>query len=45
VYNSNEYAPLFQHDKTTNPAVENILLKPEGKKPMTWKEFSNGYLK
>jgi methionyl-tRNA formyltransferase len=44
-YNSNEQAPVFQQDKQLNPAVENILLKPEGKKPMTWQEFSNGYLK
>jgi hypothetical protein len=44
VYNGNEQAPLFHQNKTINLAVDAIILKPEGKRPMTWKEFSNGYL-
>lgn len=44
LYNSNEELPLFQ-GKECNPAILDIQLKPEGKKPMAWKEFLNGYMK
>ncbi|MDR2415157.1 MAG: hypothetical protein LBD75_00640 [Candidatus Peribacteria bacterium] len=37
-------APLLENGKL-NAAVEEILLKPEGKKAMDWKSFVNGYLK
>lgn len=44
IYNSNDQTPLFQ-DKTLNPAVLDIQLKPEGKKTTPRKEFVNGYIK
>ena len=44
LYNSNDELPLFQ-EKSLHPAVLDIQLKPEGKKPMLWKEFLNGYMK
>ena len=44
LYNSNDEVPLFQ-DKTLNPAVLDIQLKPGGKKAMNWKEFLNWYMK
>jgi methionyl-tRNA formyltransferase len=31
-------------EKLLNPAITEILLKPEGKKAMEWKSFLNGYL-
>jgi methionyl-tRNA formyltransferase len=37
-------APLLENGKL-NAAVQEILLKPEGKKAMDWKSFVNGYLK
>ena len=40
LYNSNDEVPLF-HGKELNPAVVDIQLKPEGKKPMSRKEFLN----
>ncbi len=43
--------PLIGEDVPTavgtdgvNPAITEILLKPEGKKAMDWKSFANGYL-
>jgi len=48
LYNSNDELPLFQKtDKgiCLHPAIENIQLKPEGKKAMAWKEFLNGYMR
>lgn len=30
---------------TLNPAIQTLLLKPEGKKAMSWKDFVNGYVK
>lgn len=44
LYNSNDEVPLFQ-EKSLNPAVLDIQLKPEGKKAMGRKEFLNGYMK
>jgi hypothetical protein len=40
IYNCNDEVPLFK-DKTLHPAVINIILKPEGKKTMSRKEFLN----
>jgi hypothetical protein len=40
LYNSNDELPLFQ-GKELHPAVIDIQLKPEGKKPMARKEFLN----
>jgi methionyl-tRNA formyltransferase len=37
-------SPLLNNGKL-NVAVKEILLKPEGKKAMDWKNFVNGYLK
>jgi methionyl-tRNA formyltransferase len=37
-------SPLLDNGKL-NPAVTDIMLKPEGKKAMDWKSFVNGYLK
>lgn len=39
-YNSNDELPLF-NKKELHPAVVDIILKPEGKKTMTRKEFLN----
>lgn len=36
---------LLVSEGSLNLAVKNILLKPAGKKAMTWKTFRNGYLK
>jgi len=44
IYNSNDEVPLFNNIEL-HPAVEEIILKPEGKKTMNWKEFLNGYMK
>ncbi len=44
LYNSNDEVPLFK-DKALHPAVIDIQLKPEGKKPMSRKEFLNWYMK
>lgn len=44
LYNSNDEVVLFKN-KELHPAVTAILLKPEGKKAMNWKEFLNGYMK
>lgn len=47
------YETMFQHTKdqtliyntsALNEAVEKIIIKPEGKKPISRKEFVNGYL-
>jgi hypothetical protein len=47
------YETMFQHTKeqaliyntrTLNEAVEKFIIKPEGKKPISRKEFVNGYL-
>ncbi len=43
-YNSNDEVPLFNNIEL-HPAVQEIILKPEGKKAMDWKEFLNGYMK
>lgn len=40
LYNSNDELPLFK-DKNLHPAIIDIQLKPEGKKPMSRKEFLN----
>jgi len=40
LYNSNDEVPLFK-DKELHPAVIDIQLKPEGKKPISRKEFLN----
>ena len=55
LYNSNDELPLFisplikgdgkARGISLHPAVLDIQLKPEGKKPMLWKEFLNGYMK
>ena len=53
LYNSNDESPLFQtrtidgqkESLILHPAVINIEIKPEGKKPMWRKEFINGYIK
>ena len=37
--------PLLQAENHLNHAINNISLKPEGKKAMNRKEFTNGYLK
>lgn len=44
LYNSNDTLPLFQ-EKSCNPAILHIKLKPEWKKSMEWKEFLNWYLR
>lgn len=35
---------LLLQDGVLNPAIEKILLKPEGKKVMEWDDFQRGYL-
>jgi hypothetical protein len=40
LYNSNDELPLFQ-GKELHPAIQDITLKPEGKKAMPRKEFLN----
>ena len=35
---------LLLQDGVLNPAIEKILLKPEGKKAMSWEDFQRGYL-
>ncbi len=48
LYNSNDELPLFQKtDKgiCLHPAIQEIIVKPEGKKAMERKEFLNGYMK
>ena len=37
--------PICSAKHNLNPAIQDILIKPEGKKAMQWKEFYNGYLK
>ncbi|MFA7717404.1 MAG: methionyl-tRNA formyltransferase, partial [Candidatus Absconditabacterales bacterium] len=37
--------PLINDGNNLNQIIESLSLKPEGKKPMSWKEFANGYLK
>jgi hypothetical protein len=44
-YQAHQDQPLILADGTLNPAITDILLKPEGKKSMTWKDFENGYMK
>lgn len=44
LYNSNDEVPLFK-GKELHPAVQDIQLKPEGKKAMDRKEFLNWYMK
>ncbi len=36
---------LLAENGKLNPAVKEIVVKPEGKKAMDWKSFVNGYLK
>lgn len=43
-FEENKNNPLI-HEKTLNPGITEILLKPEGKKAMPRKEFLNWYLK
>lgn len=48
LYNSNDELPLLQKTEKgicLHPAIQDIKLKPEGKKAMAWKEFLNGYMK
>ena len=35
---------LLQKNGELNPAIQEIILKPEGKKSMVWKDFTRGYL-
>lgn len=41
-YKTTSQKPLFENYKL-NPAITDILVKPEGKKPMDWASFCNGY--
>lgn len=48
LFSQHAWEPLLkQGDKipTLNPAVTELLLKPEGKKQMTRKDFANGYMR
>ncbi|MEI8090961.1 MAG: hypothetical protein WCG98_01610 [bacterium] len=45
LYTHHKNTPLIHGNNTINEAVEHLMLKPEGKKPMSRKEFANGYLK
>lgn len=45
IYLQTQDKPLINEKNELHEAVENIILKPEGKKPMTWQEFTNGYMR
>lgn len=45
VYEDTKHQKLIHTNHTLNEAVENIMIKPEGKKAMERKEFLNGYLR
>ncbi len=44
LYTQNTEQVLFSADKKLHPAVKNIVLKPEGKKWVSWTDFVNSYL-
>ncbi len=44
LYSKNIQQTLFTADKKLHPAVKNIVLKPEGKKWVSWTDFINSYL-
>lgn len=43
LYTSSSTEPLV-HGTTLHPAVISLMIKPEGKKAMSWESFVNGYL-
>jgi len=45
MYMQDKEQPLIHNTTILHEAVEHLVLKPEGKKPMSRKEFLNGYLK
>ncbi len=45
IYNKEKNIPLIYENNTLNESVEQLSLKPEGKKAMDRKEFLNGYIK
>ena len=45
IYEKEKNIPLIYENNTLNESVEQLSLKPEGKKAMDRKEFLNGYIK
>ena len=41
MFEENKDKPLIVDEKILNPDVENLVVKPEGKKAMFWDEFVN----
>ncbi|MEI6426268.1 MAG: methionyl-tRNA formyltransferase [Candidatus Absconditabacteria bacterium] len=43
IYKTEHKKPIFEGSRL-NSAITDIVVKPEGKKPMDWKSFCNGYI-
>ena len=44
LYEHKKDKSLFLDDYVLNPAVISLVVKPEGKKAMSWEDFQRGYL-